>query len=106
MEGRDDVKLLCTVFSGCCHSARVWEKVAGAVYLLKNGLSTTDPSKYVEDYDRGGIVGGSTEFNLIIKNVQKSDFGIRYQCRYGVISSNELYLNNILCKYKIKSRIS
>ena len=95
VEGRDDVKLLCTVSSGCCTSTRVWEKVVGTVSLLSNGDST-DSSKYVEDYDNG-----NTGFNLIIKNVQKSDFGITYQCRYGVTPSNELYLNDTLCPPEI-----
>jgi hypothetical protein len=54
----------------------------------------------VEDFDNG------TGFNLIIKKVQKSDFGIYYQCRYGVRLSNELFLNDTLCKYKTKNRIS
>ena len=89
----DDVKLLCTVSADCCTTfPRVWKKVAGAVELLNNGGSS-DASKYVEDYD--GV--GTTGFNLIIKNVQKSDFGLDYKCSYGVTESNLLYLNDILC---------
>jgi hypothetical protein len=90
----DDVKLLCTVSVDCCRSStRVWEKDF-ATPLLYDGLSK-DSSKYVEDYD-----GGATGFNLIIKNVQKSDFGINYKCVYGLTESNLLYLNDILCKCK------
>ena len=90
----DDVKLLCTVSAdGCCLSTRVWEK-GFATPLLFNGVST-DSSKYVEDYD-----GGATGFNLIIQNVQKSDFGTNYKCVYGLTESNLLYLNDILCKCK------
>ena len=91
VEGRDDVKLLCTVSAGCCVSSRIWQKVGVATSLLNNGGSS-DASKYVEDYD-----GGTTGFNLIIKNVQKSDFGVKYKCQYSVYPSNELYLNDILC---------
>ena len=93
VEGRDDVKLMCTVSSGCCSSStRIWEK--GLATLLYDGVSN-DSSKYVEDYD-----GDTTGFNLIIKNVQKSDFGTNYKCVYGVTESNILYLNNTLCKCK------
>jgi hypothetical protein len=92
----DDVKLLCTVSADCCTTyPRVWKKVAGAVELLNNGGSS-DASKYVEGYD--GV--GTTGFSLIIKNVQKSDFGLDYKCSYGVTESNLLYLNDILCKCK------
>jgi hypothetical protein len=73
----------------------VWQKVTGAIELVNNGISL-DSSKYVEDYD--GV--GTTGFNLIIKNVQKSDFGLDYKCSYGVTESNLLYLNDILCKCK------
>ena len=91
----DDVKLLCTISSTCCSSQfRVWEK-GSAISLLNDG-SSINPSKYVEDYD-----GGTTGYNLIIKNVQKSDLGLNYKCVYGVLTS-ELFLDNILCKCKIK----
>ena len=90
----DDVKLLCTVSAGCCSSfIRVWE-TGFATALLNDGVSK-DSSKYVEDYD-----GGATGFNLIIKNVQKSDFGTYYKCVYGLRASNNLYLNDRLCKCK------
>ena len=103
--GVDDVKLLCTVSSGCCTSTRVWEKIGVAKSLLNNGGSL-DATKYVEDYEGGGTIGGPIEFNLIIKNVQKSDFGEKYKCQYSVYSSNELYLNDTLCKCKTKNWIS
>jgi hypothetical protein len=90
----DDVKLFCTVSADCCWSStRVWEN-GFATPLLYYGVSK-DSSKYVEDYD-----GGATGFNLIIKNVQKSDFGTNYKCVYGVTESILLYLNDILCKGK------
>lgn len=92
----DDVKLLCTV-TPCCTSPRKWQKVGVAIPLLNEGLST-DSSKYVEEY----VSGTSTGFNLIIKNVQTSDFGVEYKCQSGLKVSNELYLDNILCKCKTK----
>jgi hypothetical protein len=91
----DDVKLLCTVSADCCSLyARVWEK-GSATTLLDDSVSTLDPSKYVEDFD-----GGTTGFNLVIKNVQKSDFGVNYKCLYGATESAQLYLDDILCKCK------
>ena len=87
----DDVKLLCTVLSGCCVSqSRVWQKGSGASLLTDS--ASTDPSKYVEDYD-----GGNTGYNLIIKNVQISDLRTNYKCVYG-LQDSELYLDDILCK--------
>ena len=85
------MKLLCTVSADCCSSyTRVWEK-GFATLLLIDGTSK-DSSKYVEDYD-----GGTTGFNLIIKNVQTSDFGLNYKCSYAVTESSQLYLDDILC---------
>ena len=92
----DDVKLTCTASIGCCSSSRVWEKVGAVTSLLNDGVSS-DSSKYVEDYNGGGTIGGSIGFSLIIKNVQTSDFGVNYKCRYGLTSSNELFLNATLC---------
>lgn len=90
----DDVKLLCTVSADCCSSLpRVWQK-GSAITLLNDGVSL-DPSKYVEDSD-----GGTTGFNLIIKNVQTSDLGVNYKCLYGVAESALFYLDDILCKCK------
>ena len=90
----DDVKLLCTVSADCCGSyMRIWEK-GFATPLLHDGTST-DSSKYVEDY-----YVGSTRFNLIIKNVQKSDFGVNYKCLYDLAGSALFYLDDILCKCK------
>lgn len=87
----DDVKLLCTVSSGCCSSQfRIWQKVGVIKSLLKDGVSS-DTSKYVEDYDNG-----TTGFNLTIKNVQKSDL-VNYTCQYG-LQSSEIFLDGILCK--------
>ena len=87
----DDVKLLCEVSTLCCNlSSREWQRDAGVTSLLYDSVSL-DPSKYVEDYD-----GGTTGFNLIIKNVQKSDLGLDYKCVYGV-GSSEIILDGILC---------
>jgi hypothetical protein len=89
------VKLLCTVSDDCCTSLRrVWEK-GSAIIVLNDGTSTLDPLKYVEDFD-----GGTTGFNLIIKNVQTSDLGVNYKCVYGATGSALLYLDDILCKCK------
>ena len=94
----DDVKLICKVSSGCCSSQfRIWEK-GSAISLLTDG-SSTDPSKYVEDYDNG-----TTGYNLIIKNVQKTDLGLNYKCVYG-LQNHELFLDGILCKCITKKRI-
>jgi hypothetical protein len=71
--------------------------------LLSNNISS-NVSKYVEDYVAGGTSGGPIVFNLIIKNVQTSDFGVNYKCRYGLTTSNELYLDNILCNSKCKTK--
>jgi hypothetical protein len=91
----DDVKLLCTVSEDCCTLLqRVWEK-GSAITLLDDGISTLDSSKYVEDFH-----GSTTGFNLIIKNVQTSDFGINYKCLYGATESALFYLDDILCKCK------
>ena len=87
----NDVKLLCTVSSGCCSSQfRVWQKVGVVASLLNDGVSS-DEFKYVEDYDNG-----TTGYNLIIKNVQKTDLGANYKCVYG-LKSSELFLDGILC---------
>lgn len=63
--------------------------------LLANNVSS-DPSKYVEDYD-----GGSTGFNLIIKNVQTSDLGIYYKCVYGLDDADFFLSMDFLCKCKL-----
>jgi hypothetical protein len=54
------------------------------VLFLNCFVTLLDSSKYVEDYD-----GGATGFNLIIKNVQKSDFGTNYKCVYGLTESRK-----------------
>ena len=99
----DDVKLTCTASTGCCSSSRVWQKVGALTSLLSDGVSS-NVSKYVEDYVAGGTVGGSIAFNLVIKDVQTSDFGVNYKCRYGLTTSIELYLDNIICNSKCKTK--
>lgn len=95
----DNVKLICVVSdSNCCHSSsRSWQINAG-IHILNDGVSI-DPSKYVEDYD-GNTIG----FNLIIKNVQKSDLGLNYKCLYG-LKEDKLFLSmDYICKCYTQKR--
>lgn len=45
---------------------------------MNNGNSAS-PNKYEEDWD-----GGTSGFNLIIKNLQPTDVGVDYDCQYSL----------------------
>ena len=95
----DNVKLLCVVSSesNCCGSSRFWQDNSGT-NILNNGIPS-DPSKYEEDYDNG-----NTGYNLIIKNVQKSDLGLNYKCLYR-LKEDILFLSmDYICKCYTKKR--
>lgn len=73
-----DLKLVCTVATSCCTSSdRIWADSNGN-QILNNG-NTATPNKYEEDWD-----GGTTGFNLIIKNLQPTDVGVEYDCQYSL----------------------
>lgn len=72
----ESLNLTCTVSADCCTSAfRVWQNAAG-VQILSDGVSS-DPNKYEEDWN-----GGTTGFNLIIKNLALTDVETDYNCQY------------------------
>lgn len=96
-----DVNLFCNAsgFDECCTSnTRQWSRTVMRVdvkptVLTLNGVSSY-PDKFIE-------VLKPTGFNLIIKNLNKSDVDVFYTCSYGFYSSKSkqmpTYLNNSYC---------